>query len=224
MSKTGDKHDELENIEHALSTSEAFIENNQKQILIVVAIIVLAVLAIIGVKNFYIVPLEVEAQTEMSMAQQVFATDSFKIALEGNGNDIIGFKEIASEYSITSSGNLATAYAGICYYKLADYENAIKFLSQFDGNDVYFSTAVLGLIGDSYIELGKTEEGINYFEKAGDAKNNVLSPLYLKKAAIAYESIEKPEKAFDLYTSIKEDYPKSTEAADIDKYISRVQK
>jgi hypothetical protein len=35
------KHDELENIEHALSTSEAFIEKYQKQILIAVAAIVL---------------------------------------------------------------------------------------------------------------------------------------------------------------------------------------
>ena len=142
------KHDELENIEHALSSSEAFIEKNQKQILIAVAAIVLVVLAIIGVKNFYIEPLEIEAQTEISKAQQLFATDSFKVALNGNGNDVIGFKELASEYSITSSGNLAAAYAGICYFKLADYDNAIKYLSQFDGDDVYFTTAVLVLIGD----------------------------------------------------------------------------
>lgn len=217
------KQDELENIEQALSSSEAFIEKNQKQILIAVAVIVLVVLAVIGVKNFYLEPLETEAQTEISKAQQLFATDSFEEALNGNGNEIMGFKEIASEYSITSSGKLATAYAGICYYKLADYDNAIKFLTQFNGKDAYFSTAVLGLIGDSHIELGNTKEGISYFEKAGGAKNNVLSPLYLKKAGIAYESIEKPDKALKLYTSIKNDYPSSTEAMDIDKYISRVQ-
>ncbi|MBN2766986.1 MAG: tetratricopeptide repeat protein [Paludibacteraceae bacterium] len=225
MSKKEEKkHDELENVEHALSTSEAFIEKYQKQLLMAVGAVVLVVLAVLAVKNFYLEPLETEAQNEMAKAQSVFATDSFNLALNGNNNDIIGFKEIASEYGLTASGNLATAYAGICYYKLGQYDNAIKSLSQFDGDDSYFNTSVIGLIGDSHVELGQTEKGIGYFEKAAAAKNNVLSPIYLKKAGIAYESLQKNDKALSFYTQIKDDYPRSQEAADIEKYIARVQK
>lgn len=225
MSKKEEKkHDELENVEHALTASEAFIEKYQKQLLMAVAAVVLVVLAVLAVKNFYLEPLEIEAQNEMAKAQTYFATDSFNIALNGNGNDVIGFKEIASEYSLTASGNLATAYAGISYYKLGQYDNAIKFLSQFDGEDSYFSTSVVGLIGDAYVELGQTEKGISYFEKAAGAKNKVLSPVYLKKAGIAYESLKKTEKALESYSKIKDEYPRSQEAADIEKYIARVQK
>lgn len=225
MSKKEDKkHDELENVEHALSTSEAFIEKYQKQILIAVGSVVLIVLAVLAIRNYYLEPLEIEAELEISKSQEYFSVDSFKVALEGDGKEVMGFKEIASEYGLTASGNLATAYAGICYYKLGQYDNAIKFLSQFDGEDEYFSTAVIGLIGDSYVELGQTEKGISYFEKAADAKNDVLSPVYIKKAGIAYETLKDTEKALKLYTSIKDNYPRSTEAADIEKYIARVQK
>jgi tetratricopeptide (TPR) repeat protein len=159
----------------------------------------------------------------MGKAQSFFAVDSFKVALEGN-KDIIGFKEIVSEYGITKSGNLATAYAGICYYKLGQYDNAIKFLSQYDSDDNYFSTSVIGLIGDAYVELGENSKALSYFEKAVDTKNEVLSPVYLKKSGIVYESLKEPEKALKAYNEIKENYSKSTEAADIEKYIARIQK
>ena len=218
------KHDELENVEHVLTTSEAFIEKYQKQIIFVVGAIVLLVLIALSFKNFYLEPRETAAQNQMYKSQNFFAVDSFRVALEGTGDESIGFKEIVSEYGITTSGNLAAAYAGICYYKLGQYENAIKYLSQFDGKDNYFTTSVVGLTGDCYIELGQTEEAVSYFEKAADFENEVLSPVYLKKAGLVYETLKDVEKAEKKYLKIKDAYPKSTEAADIDKYIARVQK
>ena len=160
----------------------------------------------------------------MYKAQGYFAKDSFRLALEGRGSESIGFKEIVSEYGITASGKLAAAYAGICYFKLGQYDNAIKYLSQFDGKDTYFASSVLGLTGDSYVEMGETSKAISYFDKAADKDNAVMSPVYLKKAGLVYESLNQPEKAEKEYTKIKENYPKSQEASDIDKYLARVQK
>ena len=225
MSKKEEKkHDELENVQHALTTTEAFIEKYQKQILIGLATVVLIVLAVLSFRNFYLEPREIAAENEMYKAQVAFSTDSFKIALEGNGKESIGFKEIVSEYGITASGKLAAAYAGICYYKLGQFENAVKYLSQYDGGDTYFSASVIGLTGDCYVELAETSKALRYFEKAADLENAVMSPVYLKKAGLVYESLKEPEKAEKEYTTIKEKYPKSPEAADIDKYLARVQK
>ncbi|HLP06278.1 MAG TPA: tetratricopeptide repeat protein [Paludibacter sp.] len=221
--KEENKINEFENVEHALTASEAFIEKFQKQILIGVGIVILIVVAVLAFRNFYLQPREKQAENEMYKTQAVFAADSFKIALEGKGQ-VMGFKEIVSEYGITPSGKLAAAYAGICYYKLGQYENAIKYLSQFDGDDAYFSTSVIGLTGDCYVELGEKSKAISYFEKAADAENDVLSPVYLKKAGLVYESMNEPGKAEKNYTTIKEKYPKSPDAADIDKYLARVQK
>lgn len=224
MSKIDEKKpDELQQVEQALSKSEAFIEKYQKQLLILVGILVLLVLSGLALKNFYIAPREAEAENQMAKGQALFAVDSFKVALEGKG-DFIGFKEIVSEYSITSSGNLAAAYTGICYYKLGQYDNAVKYLSKFDGEDNYFSVSVIGLIGDAYVELGKKEDAVDYFTKAADKKSEVLSSVFLKKAGITYEALSKPEKALEMYTKIKEEYPRSSEASDIEKYIARVQK
>lgn len=225
MAKKDEKtHDELETVQHALTSTEAFIEKHQKQILIGVATVVLIVLAVLSFRNFYLEPREVAAENEMYKCQAAFAADSFKVALDGDNKGSIGFKEIVSEYGITASGKLAAAYAGICYYKLGQYEDAIKYLSQFDGNDTYFSASVIGLTGDCYVELGETSKALSYFEKAADKENAVMSPVYLKKAGLVYESLSQPEKAEKEYTSIKEKYPKSPEAADIDKYIARIQK
>ena len=222
--KEGKKHNELENVEHALTASEAFIEKYQKQIIFGVGAVVLVILVALSVRNFYLEPREVDAQNQMYKAQAAFATDSFRIALEGDGRESIGFKEIVSDYSFTASANLAAAYAGICYYKLGQYDNAIKYLTQFDGGDSYFTTSVIGLTGDCYVELNETTKAISYFDKAAEKDNAVLSPVYLKKAGLAYESLNKPDQAEKEYSIIKDKYSKSTEAADIDKYIARVQK
>lgn len=216
------KKDEFATVEQALTTSEAFIEKYQKQILIGVGILVALVLIVLSIRNFYIKPRELDAENEMYKAQTYFAGESFEEALNGDGNECIGFKEIASDYGMTSSGNLATAYAGICYYKMGDFHNAIKYLSQFDGKDTYLTASVVGLIGDAYAELGETSKAIGYFEKAGGLKNNVLSPIYLKKAGLAYEAAEQPNKAAKCYKEIKDTYSTSQEASDIDKYIARV--
>lgn len=212
-----------ENVGKVISSSEAFIEKNQKKILIGVGIVVLVVLAILAFRNFYIEPREIAAENAMYKAQEYFAVDSFKLALEGDGANVMGFKEIASEYSMTASGNLASAYVGICYYKLDKYQEAIKYLTQYDGKDNYFKSAVVGLIGDCYAELGDAAKAQSYYKKT-IADKNELTPTYLKKAGILYETNGNAAEAEKMYQQIKDNYSTSNEAYDIDKYLARVQK
>ena len=223
MSKKVKEPAELETVGRALSSSEAFIEKYQKQILIGVGVIVLVVLAVMAVNNFYLKPRVVAAENAMYKAQELFAVDSFKVAVDGNGKDVMGFKEIASEYGMTASGNLANAYTGICYYKLGKYQDAVKYLTQYDAGDDYFKTSVIGLTGDCYAELGETGKAQDYYSKAIGQKNE-LSPVYLKKAGILFETKGQAADAEKMFLQIKYDYPKSMEAGDIDKYLARVQK
>jgi DNA-binding NtrC family response regulator len=65
---------------------------------------------------------------------------------------------------------------------------------------------------------------VDYFKKAADKKNDVLSSVYLKKAGVTYEALGKPEKALEVYTTIKDEYSRTPEASEIEKYIARVQK
>jgi tetratricopeptide (TPR) repeat protein len=222
--KPTNEPDNLKTVESVLSQSEAFIEKYQKQILYGVGVVILIVLVVLAFRNWYLIPKENNAETKLAACQNYFAVDSFQVALNGDGTDnCIGLKRVINEYGLTKSANLANAYAGVCSYKLHDYNAAIKYLKKFSGNDVNISYSVTGLIGDCYVELGQTQEAIKYFLKAADSQNDMVSPIYLKKAGIAYESLGDYKQAIDMYTKIKDQYFKSQEAADIDRYIGRAQ-
>ncbi|MDR1937760.1 MAG: CDC27 family protein [Tannerellaceae bacterium] len=214
-------HKELE-VGEIVSRSEQFIEKYQKKIIYGVGIVALLVGAILGIRYGYLIPREKEAAASLFKGELYFGRDSFALALHGNGADYPGFESIVGDYGITKSGNLAKAYAGICYFKLGESEKAIDLLKSYSGKDKMISPVVTGLIGDCYVNQGKVKEGIAYFEKAArQANNEIISPTYLKKAGIAYESLLQYSDAVKAYTSIKEKYFNSEEASDIDKYITR---
>ena len=187
-------------------------------------IVALAVIvgAFFGYRHGYLMPLQEKANVAIFKGEQYFLKDSFQLALNGNGADYDGFEAIIDQYGNTNAGNLAKAYAGICYYKLGETEKALEKLKAFDPKDNMISPAIIGLIGDCYVNMDNAQEGVTYFEKAATAANNeVISPIYLKKAGFAYESLQQYDNAVKAYTTIKEKYFNSVEAADIDKYIAR---
>ena len=112
MSHEKKELDELDKVNAALSSSEQFIQQYQKPILLGLLAIVIIVSAIIGVRHFYVLPRENKAQAEMYKGVFYFEKDSFQLALQGNGADFIGFKAIADEYSSTKAGNLALHIQG----------------------------------------------------------------------------------------------------------------
>jgi tetratricopeptide (TPR) repeat protein len=207
-----------------VSRSEQFIENNKKNITYGIIGIAVVIAAVLAYTNLYKAPRAHNAQVALFKGEFYFQKDSFNLALNGNGVDYDGFEQIIDQYSGTKAANLAKAYAGICYYKTGDMENALKYLKSFKSSEDNISPAITGLIGDCYIESGNVPEGVAYFEKAAaKANNDFLSPVYLKKAGIAYESIQKYAEAIKAYTAIKEKHAASMEAMDIDKYIVRAQ-
>lgn len=50
---------------------------------------------------------------------------------------------MAEQFSGTKAANLAKAYAGLCYAQLGQYDEAIKYLTEFDGKDQMVGPAVL---------------------------------------------------------------------------------
>ena len=207
-----------------VSRSEKFIENNKKNISYGIVALAVIIGAILSYNYLYLAPKNDKANLALFKGEHYFQRDSFNIALNGNGFDYDGFEYITQQYGGTKSGNLAKAYAGICYFKLGDIENAMKHLKSFSTNEDYISPAITGLIGDCYVESGNIKEGISYFEKAASkADNDLISPIFLKKAGLAYENLRQFDNAIKAYTKIKEKHAASMEAMDIDKYITRAQ-
>ena len=105
---------------------------------------------------------------------------------------------------------------------MGKYEDAIRYLSDFDGDDLMVGPAAIGTLGDCYANLNQLDKATAAFmEAASKADNNTLSPVYLKKAGIIFEKEGKYAEAVKAYTQIKEKYINSYQAMDIDKYIDR---
>ena len=222
MSHEKKELDELDKVNAALSSSEQFIQQYQKPILLGLLAIVIIVSAIIGVRHFYVLPRENKAQAEMYKGVFYFEKDSFQLALQGNGADFIGFKAIADEYSSTKAGNLAAAYSGLSLYNLGKYDEAIKYLNDFDGTDQMVGPAVLAAAGNCYAQLDQLDKAVSSLLKAADkADSNTLSPIYLLQAGEILVKQGKAEEAIKAYTTIKDKYFQSYQAMDIDKYIEQ---
>jgi len=72
--------------------------------------------------------------------------------------------------------------------------------------------------------MGNTDEAVSYFLKAAkEADDQMLSPIYLKKAGEAYLSIANFDKAIETFTQIKEKYINTPEAREADKYITQAE-
>ena len=223
MAKKIDKTEErIEAVEEAFGKTEQFIEKNQKIILIVVGAIILIVLGYFGFKRLYLAPREKEAQSQMFMAEKYFETDSVTKALKGDGN-YLGFLDIIDQYKFTKSANLSHYYAGICYLKKGEFQNAIDQLNDFSSGDELIAPMAIGAMGDAYMELNNTDKAIDYYLKAADKrKNDLTSPVFLMKAGMAYELEGKNDLALKIYLRIKTEFARSSEGHDIDKYIARL--
>ncbi|HET6226715.1 MAG TPA: tetratricopeptide repeat protein [Bacteroidia bacterium] len=211
------------NVEEAFSKTELYIEQNKKSL----SIIAIAIVALIGgyfaYKNWYVAGEEVKARAEMFKAETFFEKDSLDLAINGDPKtQTMGLTEIADEYSITPSGNLAEYYLGMCYLKKGQYEEAIKHLEEFDSKDQIVAPIATGAIGDANMELGRTEEAITYYIKAAEQSNNKFTvPIFLKKAGMANEEKGNYADAVKLYERIQNEFAESAEGRDIEKYIAR---
>ena len=211
----------LEGIEQALTRTEQFIEDNSKVLSYIMAAIVVLVVAFIGANRYYIDPLQEEAAGQMFMAEKFFERDSFDLALNGYGT-YPGFIAITEDYKITKTANLAKYYAGICFLRMGEYDEAVKYLKSFKTKDILVGSAQYSSLGDAYVELAELSEATKAYKKAiSDFDNTFTSPILLKKLGIVYEELDQMDDANETYSQIKSEFPDSEEARDIDKYIAR---
>ena len=212
-------------VQEQLDKAELFFEKNKKTIGIVGGVI-LGIAALISAYKFWYIPSEdAKAQAEIFMAQQYFEKDSLDLALNGGtvaGQSFTGLLEVADNYGMTPTGNLAEYMIGTILLKKGKFEEAIERLSNFSTDDIMISTVAIGAIGDAHSELKHNEEALKFYLKAANMNSNEFTtPLYLKKAGLVYEVQKEYSEAAKVYERIKKEFNKSTEARDIEKYISR---
>ena len=188
--------------------------------------VIVVIAGVIVYKQYVSAPREDKASTALAKGQEYFQQDLYEKALNGDGAGYAGFVKVASDYSSTEAGNLANLYAGLCYAGLGKWNEAAKYLEEFDTkDDQMISPAAEGALGNAYAHLNQLDKAVSHLKNAAkNADNNSLSPTFLIQAGEILESQGKAAEALELYKEIKEKYVYSMQYQTIDKYIERATK
>lgn len=209
--------------EEIIAKAQDFWTRYQKQITVVLAVIVLAVGGWYAYKNFIVKPNTEKAVDAMYKAEEYYRMDSLQKALNGDGLHW-GFVKVIKEYGGTDAGNLARFYAGDCYLRSGDFNNAIKQLKEFSTSEKQVQARAYKLLGDANSELGKTDEAISYYKKAAnhfpEDLHNSAEALFF--AASLAEKSGKTSEAIELYKQVKDKFPGTVAANESDKYLAKL--
>ena len=209
----------------AVSKTEQFFQQNGKKVVIALAAVVLVVVGGYLYKSL-VVDGNAEKASEMIIeAQERFAgeTPDFDLALNGDENGA-GFLDVVEQYGSTPAGNIAKHYAGICYLRLGDLENAEKYLSMYNTVDELVAEVInaqnYGLRGDIASEQGNYEAAVALYKKAVSASKNIYTaPLYLYKQVLSYAALGNKAEAQKCLDALQAEYAMSTEAREAEKVV-----
>ena len=211
-----------QNIAEAVSKSELFFQKYGKIVYGCVAAVLLIALAILAYNRFILQPKKEKAQAEMFKAEQKFAQGNYELALNGDDNTM-GFEEIIGTYG-SKAGEAVYLYAGASALQIGEFDKAISYFKKYDGEDKILLSRAQAGIGDAYVGLEDYKSALAAYEKAAaTVSSNMYAAGYLLKAGQVAEEMGNKDKALDFYKKIKDQYPESAEASDIDKYITRIE-
>ena len=205
----------LDNLNNSLTSAGEAIVKNSKMIGWCVGGVAVVALAVLAYIFFVQGPKTEKSITAFNNVEATAANDSLAA---------IEYKKVADEFGSAVGGNLAALAAGQALYEEGKYEEAIKYLQQFDGNgDEAIQAGAICMIGDCYVNLKKYDEAISYFDKAIVAANGngALIPRYLEKKATVFAAQKNYAEALKCYETIKKDYPKYSTSYNVDAYIER---
>ena len=224
MANTKNQKQAAPTMEESLNKSEAFFLKYKKAIIGAVVAVIVIIAGAVLYKTYISEPNEQKASTAIAKGQDLFAQGQYEKALNGDSLNYKGFVKLASEYSSTDAGNLANLYAGLCCAQLNKWEDAVKYLEQYDGaDDQMVSPSAEAALGNAYAHLNQVDKAVSHLKKAAEmADNNALSPTFLIQAGEILESQGKKDEALKLYQEVKNKYFQSMQYQTIDAYIERV--
>lgn len=219
--KSKEFYENPEVLAEKISKTEEFFVKNKVWSLSITAIVTLLIISFF-VYKYYMVNQNELAQADMFQAVFYFEQDSLDLALNGDGNNF-GFRDIVKEYSGTEAANLSNFYSGVIHLKKGNYKVAILYFEDFSSSDLLVQSRAYSLIGDAYMEQGDFDNAVDKYNKAANHNaNEYFAPIYLKKAAVAYEKLEQWEGAKGCYQKIVSDYKSSTEYQSAQKHLARL--
>ena len=219
--KANNKPENNQAVGEAVSGLELFLKKNGNLLSTIVLVILLVVCAALALNRWVLKPARQEARAAAAEADRYFQMSEYEQALNGDGN-VLGLADVIGQYG-KKAGEGVYFQAGVCQLRLKNYAEAVEYLKKYNGKDPILKARALSCLGDAYQGLSDFDQALAAYKKAIKTDDSVFAATYLLKAGIAAEAMGLKEEALGFYNDIKVKYPNAIEAADIDKYISRLE-
>ncbi|MBO4428129.1 MAG: tetratricopeptide repeat protein [Bacteroidales bacterium] len=210
-----------EQIENTVSRTEQFFNENKNLIYGILLGILVVGLAVLGYHKYIYRPKCQEAQYQAVAAENAFQQGEFEIALNGDGNSL-GFAQVIEDYG-AKAGKAVYLYAGVCELQLGNNDSAIAYLRKYNGKEPILAARAKACLGDAYVNLEDYKAAVSSYKHAIKLADNDFAAGYLRKLGGVYEHLGDKAAALECYKTIKDKYPASVEAYDIDSFIVAVE-
>jgi tetratricopeptide (TPR) repeat protein len=215
--------------EEAMIPLDAYIKKvtdfyeEKKKVINIASSVFLVVLALVLAYFMYYMPKKQQAaEVAIFKAERYFGMDSLQLALDGDGV-YSGLLAVIDEYGSTKTGNRAKYIVGLCYLKLGQYDEAIRYLKKFkpQRGEKLVCVQALGAIGDVYMGKNDMDNALKYYKKAVSKNpNELVTPVFLWKLGMLYDMQGNWKEALACFETLQKEYMQSYEAMDAEKRIA----
>ena len=203
--------------------AQTWYDENKKRISTVGGILLVVVLGLWFYSNNMRANNE-RATTDLAKVYSFYDNGQYLIAINGiPERNIAGLQSIVDNYGSTSAGNTAKFYLANAYYNTQEFDKALKYFDDFSGSTSLLTNSALAGMGACYEAKGDFKKAAENYEKA--ALKNADDPNVpdnLMNAARNFGRTGEKERAVELLKRVKRDYPTSTAARDVDRYIAEI--
>jgi tetratricopeptide (TPR) repeat protein len=195
---------------------------NKRKISTIMTILVVGVVAGILVMNNMRSNNE-KASGELGNILRYYDQGNYQAAINGVAQENIrGLLAIVNDYGSTHAGSIARFMLANSYYAMGDFENALKQYEETDLDDEIMQASAYAGSAACFESKSNFQAAAGLYEKAALLKrDNPLTPEYLHAAAVNYSNAEMKQKAIELLKRLKKEYPTSSIARDVDRYIAQ---
>jgi tetratricopeptide (TPR) repeat protein len=233
---------ELVETNEAVAKAKDFWAKFSKPIIYAGSAVILLIGGWYAYKQFVVAPKQQKANETVFPAEKLFgkivqagtfSKDSINTVLNGGADGdikVTGLLTVIKNYSGTAAANRANYIAGACYLHLKEFDKAIKYLKEFEGNGAsQIESAAFRMLGDAYAEQKKNDDALSYYKKAvsaAAAKDESTRFLALSRAALFCDATGKSKEAVEYLKQIKEEitpafFSMNRIDFDADKYLAK---
>ncbi len=165
-----------------------------------------------------------QAMTQLGRVFPLYDEGDYAKAISGiPERNIFGLEDIVRNYGGTETGNLASFYLANSYYHLGDNDKSYEYFDRFRSRDPLLRASALAGKAAIHETRGEHSQAAELFEQAAlRFGKTAITPENLKHAGRNYFQAGSATKAIEVLEKLKEEYPESAHARDVDLLLAQI--